>query len=127
MDRDLWHEPRVFHLNQDAPAGEPSEWGHSVAWFEDDVLVVETTNFVADRWGNYMGVDSSEQKHLLERFWLSEDGMRLNTEMTITNPVYLAEPVTMTHQWGKVADRDIAHAECSLENASLYITGGYEE
>jgi hypothetical protein len=126
MNRDLWHQPRVFHLDKNAPMGEPSEWGHSVAWFEGDELVVETTNFVADRWGNYMGVDSSEQKHLLERFWLSDDGMRLNVEMTISDPVYLTESVTMTHQWGKVPDRDVAFAECSLENANFYISAGYE-
>jgi hypothetical protein len=60
-----------------------------------------------------------------ERYWLSEGGLRLNVEFTITDPVMLREPVTLTHQWKKIPDSPIAHAECSLENANFFITAGY--
>ncbi len=126
INRDLWPQPRIVHLDKDFPAGEPSEWGHSVGWYEGDELVVETSNFVAEKWGMYTGIDSSDQKHLVERYSLSDGGLRLNVEITIEDPVYLSEPVTITHQWGKLADRDPVEAPCSLDNAWLYLPGGYQ-
>ncbi len=118
-------EPRVVHLDRDYPVGAPSEKGHSIGWFEGDVLVVETTNFVADRWGMHTGVDSSEQKHLLERFSLINDGMGLMAEITITDPVYLTEPKTFNHYWRKLADRELVQAPCTLESSKLWIEGGF--
>lgn len=126
IDRDLWPEPRVIHLDADAPPPAPSRLGHSVGRFEDGELHVETGNFIADDWAIYWGLDSSEQLSLYERYWLSDDGMRLNVEFTISDPVMLTEPVTLTHQWGKVADRDLIKAECSMENANFFLTAGYE-
>ena len=37
----------------------------------------------------------------------------------------LTRPVTLSHQWRKIADSEIAHAECSLENANFFLTAGY--
>jgi hypothetical protein len=127
IDRDLWDKPRVIHLNPDAPTAPANPWGHSTGYFDGDVLVVETTNFSANRWGLRIGVDSSAQKHLLERYWLSQDGMMLHLEFTVTDPAYLTEPVTMTHQWGKVATTDLMQVECSAESANFFITAGYED
>ena len=42
---------------------------------QGDELVVETTNFAADRWGSHTGIDSSEQKHLVERYSLGNGGL----------------------------------------------------
>jgi hypothetical protein len=97
--------------------------GHSVGWFEGDELVVETSNFLADRWGSHTGVDSSDQKHLVERYSLSPDGLELNVVITVTDPVYLAEPVTFTHHWVKIADRAVVQAPCTLEASRLYKEG----
>jgi predicted amidohydrolase len=68
--------------------------------------------------------DSSDQKQLLERFSLSDDGLFLIAEITITDPVYLSEPVTFIHRWKKLADRDVIQAPCTLESAKLYLEGG---
>ncbi|MGE4658929.1 MAG: DUF6152 family protein [Gammaproteobacteria bacterium] len=127
IDRDLWPEPRTIYLGEDLPHAELSRLGLSVGRFEGKELVVETTGFESDRWGTRIGIDSSAQKNLVERYWLSEDGMRLNLEFTVTDPEYLAESVTMTHQWGKVTDRPLLRAECSMESAWFYITAGYQE
>lgn len=127
VDQDLQPEPRYIHLDPAVEAGEPNPQGHSVGRIEGNELIVETTHFVADRWGTFTGVNSSDQKHVIERYWLSEEGMRLNVEFTITDPVYLAEPVVVTHQWGKIANRPIVKADCSLDNAQYYLTAGYDE
>ena len=123
---ELREEPRVIHLNRNEPPGPASRSGHSVGWFEGDELVVETANFLPDEWGTHAGIDSSAQKHLLERFSLGEDGKSLRILMTITDPVYLAEPVIVDYPMLKLADRELVEAPCSLEGASLFLSG-YEK
>jgi hypothetical protein len=127
IERDMLPTPRVVHLDRNTAPGVPSTMGHSVGWFEGDVLVVETTNFLADRWGSHTGVDSSDQKRLLERYSLIDGGMGLKAEITLTDPVYLAEPVTFEHYWKKLGDRALVQAPCTLESSQLWIEGGYQE
>lgn len=127
IERDMLPVLRVVHLDHSHPAGEPSTTGHSVGWFEGDVLVVETDNFLADRWGSHTGVDSSDQKHLLERYSLINDGMGLMAEITLTDPVYLTEPVTFNHYWKKLPDRGLVQAPCTLESSQLWLEGGFGE
>ena len=127
IERDLLPTPRLVHLDRSVPKGEPSVMGHSVGWFEGDNLVVETTHFVADAWGSHTGVDSSAQKHLLERYSLTNGGLGLMVEITLTDPVYLTTPVTFSHYWKKLPDRELVQAPCTLESSLLWIEGGYEQ
>ena len=122
IDRDMWPQPRTVHLDSSAPSGEPSYFGHSVGRFEGDELIIETDNFLDEPWGMYTGIDSTAQKRLVERYWLSEGGKRLNVEFTVTDPGVLTAPYTYRHQWKRVPDRELVKAECSLENAWLYKT-----
>jgi len=126
LDYELRDQQRVFRLDQAVVQVPPSKIGQSRAWMEGDELVVETTNFVADRWGSYTGVDSSEQKHLLERFSLIEGGLTLRIQMTLIDPVYLAEPVEIDYYMRKVADRELVPANCTLESARLFVEAGFE-
>ena len=120
---ELRHEPRVVHLDPNHPPGPPSHLGHSVGWFEGDELVVETSNFVQDRWGTHAGIDSSDQKHLVERYSMSNDGMLLRILMTVSDPVYLAESIVIDYSMDKQPDRGLVTAPCSLESARLFLTG----
>jgi hypothetical protein len=124
MNYELREEPRMIYLDKNHPAGEPSALGHSVGWFEGDVLVVETTNFVADRWGIHTGVDSSAQKHLIERYALSNGGLSLDVLMTVTDPVYLSEPVDIDYHLAKIPDRELIQVPCTRESARLFLEGG---
>jgi hypothetical protein len=125
VDRDLWPRKRIIHLDENAAREEANTFGHSIGWFEGDDLHVRTDDFVPEEWAIFWGVDSSDQLELYERYWLSDGGMRMNVEMTITDPVMLTEPFTVTHQWKKIADSTITHAECSVENANFFLTAGY--
>lgn len=124
FERELMKDVRVIHLDDVKAPAERSKLGHSVARLEDGELIVETSNFIADKWGTHTGIDSSEQKHLVERFSLSGDGLFLIAEITIADPVYLAESVTFLHRWKKLADREVIQAPCTLESARLYLEGG---
>jgi len=126
IERELMDELRIVHFNRDAPVGPPSKMGHSIGYFDGDTLVVETGNFIADDWGIHTGISSSDQKQLVERFTLTNGGLNLQAEITVTDPVYLAEPVTFSHYWRKLADREVIQAPCTMEAARLYLEAGYE-
>ena len=126
IGRDLMEGQRVVHLNSPPARGPASRLGQSVGWVEDGDLVVETANFVPDAWGNHTGIDSSDRKHLLERFSLTDGGLGLLLTITLTDPVYLSEPVTFTHKWVKVPDRELVQTPCTRESAQLWIEGGFE-
>lgn len=75
--------------------GERTNQGHSIGRWEDDVLVVDTRLFADHRApirGPNEGVPSGAQRHLMERFYLSEDRTRLIVEFVVEDPEYLAEP-----------------------------------
>lgn len=124
LDYEGADQTRVVSLNGEVPAAAPSRLGQSRGWFEGEVLVVETDNFIADRWGSYTGVDSSDQKHLLERFSLINGGMGLRVEMTLTDPVMFEAPVVIDYYMKKLADRELVKVECTVENSRLYINAG---
>lgn len=126
VEYDSRDQRRVFKLGQDEVAGEPSVIGQSRAWMESDELVVVTDNFVADRWGNHTGVDSSAQKTLVERYSLIDQGLTLRIRMTLTDPVYLTEPVEIDYYMKKQADRSLSPDSCTLESARLFLEAGYE-
>jgi hypothetical protein len=124
MERELMKDLRIVHFDRDHEVGEPSKMGHSVGQFEGDTLIVETNNFTADKWGIHTGISSSEQKHLVEKFKMSNGGMNLQAEITVTDPVYLSKPMTFSHHWRILADREIVQAPCTMEAAMLYLEGG---
>lgn len=86
---------RTVHLDLASHDGAPvSHQGHSIGWWEDEVLVVDTTHYADHRSGNARGVRSGSQKHLVERFELSPDRTRLTYRFELEDPEYLAAPVT---------------------------------
>lgn len=129
LERELMKEVRTVHIDHEHEElkKEPSKLGYSVGHFEGEELVVETSHFVADRWGTHTGIDSSEHKQLTERFTLADGGMHLLARITVTDPEFLAEPVTFVHRWKKLADRPVIQAPCTLEAAQLYLEAGYNK
>ena len=92
---------KIFVGMTEHPADtELSHLGHSIGWFEGETLVVDTAFFASAEWGIGSGVSSSAEKHLVERFTLTEAGRRIRYEYTIEDPVYLAEPVTLSTTLG---------------------------
>jgi Family of unknown function (DUF6152) len=88
LERVAWLEP---------PAGTPpaSPEGYSVARFDGDDLIIETSSIDYHSYGD-LGPAQSDRSHVVERFTLSADGLGLDYEITITDPVMLAAPWT----WG---------------------------
>jgi hypothetical protein len=82
---------RVAYLEPLETAPAPSSQGYSLARIEGDTLVVDTTSIDYHSYGD-LGPAQSDRSRVVERFTLSEDGLELDYEITVTDPVMLREP-----------------------------------
>lgn len=82
---------RVAYVVPLASEPAPSPLGYSRARVEENVLVVETDHIDYHSYGD-LGPAQSKASQVLERFVLSADGLALDYEVTVTDPVMLAAP-----------------------------------
>jgi len=83
---------RTIHMGvRPHPANiEPSRAGHSIGWWENDVLVVDTIGFLP---GALTGTTPhSSQLHVIERFTLDTNTMALRREYSADDSLYFTEP-----------------------------------
>jgi hypothetical protein len=82
---------RVVYREPPASLPSASPLGLSVGRFSGDELVVETSRIDYHSFGD-LGPAQSDRSHVVERFKLSADGLALDYDITVTDPVILAEP-----------------------------------
>ena len=124
LEYEFYGVRRTVHLNMHAHPQDivPSDYGHSIGWMEGDVLVVDTTGFLPAKWGIGDGLDSSAQKHVVERYELKENGHIMEITYTVTDPVYLAAPFSRTHTKRFVPGYVITPFEpCDPDTARLHL------
>jgi hypothetical protein len=92
--------------------------GHSVGHWEDGRLVVDTTNFADEV--SWAGLASGRDKHLVERFAISQDRSAMNYSFVWEDPEYLAEPVSGSGQFSYRSDLKLGSTECDLESARRF-------
>ncbi|HAY46428.1 MAG TPA: hypothetical protein DCY55_09110 [Gammaproteobacteria bacterium] len=95
--------------------------GHSIGRWEDDTLVVDTTNFTFHRSPYQFGVPSSTQKHVVERYRLGEDGTRLEAEFTLEDPEYLTGSMSHSRTMLYSPELKMYMNNCELESASQFL------
>ena len=91
---------RVIYMN-DSATNEPRErsaLGYSRGHWDGDILVVETSRLVPERFDNH-GTPFSEALQLHERFSVSDGGNRLDYELKVTDPKTFPEPLEMRRHW----------------------------
>ncbi len=96
----------------------PERNGFSVAHWEGDTLVVETDHLVEQVDSRY---PHSDQATIVERYTLSTEDMGegeppkvvLTAELTMTDPVFLAEPYVTTKKWQQVPQGRLFNYECA--------------
>ncbi len=120
-------ERTVYMDGREHPdSSERTNHGHSIGWWEDDVLVVDTANFAENRSPFFgrparaEGVPSSLDKHVVERIHLSEDGTYLDIDFTLEDPEYLAEPFSETVRWYYAPHFEYLGFDCDLENSRRF-------
>jgi hypothetical protein len=106
---------RRIHLDQDGHVGvTPSLMGHSIGRWEDETLVVDTVGFTPHRFG-VLTFPSGPNKHLVERFTLSEDRLQLEYSFTLEDPDVLAAPFSFTAIWNHRPDLEFSGVACDPE------------
>ena len=113
-----WDGIRTIFMN-DASSGTPAQprMGYSVGRWEDNTLIVETTD-IGWRYVDDLGTPQSENAVIAERFTLSPDGTELDWEARISDPLNFTEPVVMEGLWVWIPGQEIKPFNCALpENA----------
>lgn len=104
----------------------PTSNGHSIGHWEEDVLVVDTTNFSAKGHpeipgGGYRGPGS----HLVERFQLQDGGKSLSVTSTWDDPGVFLEPHTYNFVFHKMPPETFAYEDsCDASDAAPYENSG---
>ena len=115
----VWHNEefdtrRTIHMSPDASAaGQPdSVLGYATGHWEDERTLVVNTSHV--NWGHFdgQGIPGSTQATSVERFTLSPQGDRLDYSITISDPVYLVEPMTFGKHWVWYPDAEVGVYDC---------------
>ncbi len=128
---ELYSVTRTVPLDAAAQRADSSgAFGSASGSIERDELVIESTNFPASAWGlgtasDQLGVGtdipSSEQKRLMERLSVSEDGQTLTVQYALEDPVYLTQPYAGTAILHRVADDEPLHPyDCELDRAERF-------
>jgi hypothetical protein len=106
------------------PASERFHAGHSIGHWEDETLVVDTTNFADHRSPYQNGVASGARKHVVQRFQLTDDATRLTVEFTLEDPEFIARPMTHRRKLIYAPQADMSPFNCDLESTRRYILEG---
>jgi hypothetical protein len=78
----------------------PTNYGHSIGWWEGDTLVIDSYGFNEDFWLDRRGLPHTEQMHTIERF-TRIDAETIVYEITVDDPGAYTAPWTGTFnlQW----------------------------
>lgn len=105
------HQVRRIYLDGRQPIARESTVGHSAGYYEDDTLVVETTNIrPLKNAGPPMQVIGSDRLRVIERY--TRDGETLMAEITIDDPKFYEQPWTAQKVWTWSPDATIYEYEC---------------
>ncbi len=126
LRNEYFDRTRIVHMDgRDHPeTDERTSWnGHSIGWWDGDTLVVDTRHFRDHPEGNGRGVPSGAQKHLIERFSLSEDGKRVQIEVILEDPEYLVGTFNGYAEMVYTPELQLYRYDCDPE---LSRQGGFE-
>ena len=79
------------------PDLDPTWLGHSIGWYENDTLVIDTVGFNDKAWLDGRGTPHTDQLHTVER-WTRVDMGHLVTEMVFDDPGTFSRPVTIKYE-----------------------------
>ena len=95
--------------------------GHSIGHWDGDTLVVDTANFADHRSPYQIGVPSGGQRHVVERYRLTEDGTRIEYDFVLEDPEYLTGPATHSRLLIHSPHLDMLLSACDPEAARRFM------
>ena len=113
------HLVRQIYMNREHPAEIIPTWmGNSVARWEGDTLIVDTTGFNELTWADLWGLPHSGELHVIERIRrISPDVLQV--EMTIEDPKAYTKPWTAVRRFDRKPDWEIGENICEENNTYL--------
>ena len=110
---ELYDLERVIYLRPDTARQSLPKGilGRSTGVWDGGSLVVATDG-ITWPYLNYFGVPMSEDVVLVERFTPTSDGTRLNYSATITDPMYLKEPIKEERSWVARSNETVKPYDC---------------
>jgi len=118
MERMSW---RIIRMNGSAHVPDNIRlWqGDSVGHWEDDVLVVDTTNMNGKTWLNEVGDVVSYAEHIVERF-TPVDASKITYRATVTDPLAYTKPWTIEIPLNRTQQYDeLLEVACHEDNGDL--------
>lgn len=106
---------------QHPPQDQRTHEGHSIGWWEGDVLVVDTANFADDRSPYQNGVPSGARKHVVERYELIDGGTHIRASFTLEDPEYLVGTMSYTRDLRYAPQLEMTPFNCDLESTRRYL------
>ena len=121
---ELFDEERTVYMDgRGHPEnGECTIQGYSIGSWDGDVLVVDTRNFADHRSPYQTGVPSGAQKHVEERYQLTEDGTRIVASFLLEDPEFIAEPMTHTRELIYSPHMEMLRFDCDPEATRRFVT-----
>ena len=89
--------------------------------WDGDVLVVDTRNFADHRSPYQIGVPSGDQKHVVERYRLTDDGTAIVAEFMLEDPAYLTGPMTHTRELIYSPQLEMSRFDCDPNSSSRFV------
>jgi hypothetical protein len=98
------HTFRTVYMDGRSHPGDlqPTNYGHSIGWWDDDTLVIDTVGYNEDFWFGRRGLPHTEALHTIERF-TRIDERTINYEIEIDDPNVYTAPFTggFTLRWNE--------------------------
>jgi hypothetical protein len=76
---------------------DPTWYGHSIGWYEQDTLVIDSVGFNGKAWYDRRGTPQTERLHTVERFTRVNAG-KLMQDVTIDDPGAFSRPFSVTFE-----------------------------
>jgi hypothetical protein len=120
---ELYDAERIIYMDgRDHPTnGERTNQGHSIGRWEGDTLVVDTALFADHRSPYAVGIPSGSQKHVVERYRLSDDGTQMLIDVFMEDPEFFAEPYTSSLVWNYSPHLERLSIACDPEVARRFL------
>ena len=103
---------QIYMDGRSLPVGPQPSWsGYSVAKWQGDTLVVETTGFTEDSWLDSFGHPRSETMRITENYHRRDFG-HLELQVKIEDSKYYTRPFSFKTELDLIADSDILEYVC---------------
>jgi hypothetical protein len=107
---------RTFYLNRPHPQHpKPTLQGDSIAHWEGDTFVIDTTGLSDRSWFNDSGAHSSDALHLTERIRPLRGGAILEYKLRAEDPKALAKPYAYTRYYERLTS-EIQEDVCEIDS-----------